>query len=88
MQTAVNYQEMSAVDALWTLYRQQSKRVRDTFRSRIAQDEISGLYARTETEARALTLQRGRDIKAGRTKLIPHDEVMQEMEQMLATYAD
>lgn len=88
MQTAVNYQEMSAVDALWTLYRQQSKRVRETFRSRIVQDEISGLYARTESEAKDLTLQRGRDIKAGRTKLIPHDEVMHEMEQMLATYAD
>ena len=88
MQTAVNYQEMSAVDALWTLYLQQSKRVRETFRSRIVQDEISGLYARTESEAKDLTLQRGRDIKAGRTKLIPHDEVMHEMEQMLATYAD
>lgn len=88
MQTAVDYQEMSAVDALWTLYRQQSKRVRETFRSRIVQDEISGLYARTESEAKDLTLQRGRDIKAGRTKLIPHDEVMHEMEQMLATYAD
>ncbi len=39
MQTATNYQDMSAVDALWTLYRQQSQRVRDAFRSRIAQDE-------------------------------------------------
>ena len=79
---------MSAVDALWTLYQQQSKRVRDAFRSRIAQDEINGLIIRTEDEAKALTLLRGRDIKAGRTKLIPHEEVMQEMEQMLASYAD
>ena len=42
----------------------------------------------TEEEAKRMALQRGRDIKAGRTKLIPHDNVMQEMEQMLATYAD
>jgi hypothetical protein len=88
MQTAANHQDMSAVDALWTLYQQQSKRVRDAFRSRIAQDEINGLIIRTEDEAKALTLLRGRDIKAGRTKLIPHEEVMQEMEQMLASYAD
>lgn len=88
MQTAANHQDMSAVDALWTLYQQQSRRVRDAFRSRIAQDEIDGLIIRTEDEAKALTLLRGRDIKAGRTKLIPHEEVMQEMEQMLANYAD
>lgn len=79
---------MSAVDALWTLYQQQSRRVRDAFRSRIAQDEIDRLIIRTEDEAKALTLLRGRDIKAGRTKLIPHEEVMREMEQMLASYAD
>ena len=42
--------------------------------------------ARTEAEAKELTLRRGRDIKAGRAKLIPHEEVMQEMEQMLAGY--
>lgn len=39
-------------------------------------------------EAKALVLQRGRDIKAGRAKLIPHDEVMNEMEQLIASYAD
>ena len=77
---------MSAVDALWTLYRQQSQRVRDAFRNRIAQDEIGEMSSHTEAEAKAITLQRGRAIKAGRSKLIPHDEVMQEMEQMLATY--
>ena len=88
MQTAANHQDLSAVDALWTLYQQQSRRVRDAFRSRIAQEEIDGLIIRTEDEAKALTLLRGRDIKAGRTKLIPHEEVMQEMEQMLASYAD
>ena len=42
----------------------------------------------TAEEAKALTLQRGRDIKSGRAKLIPHEEVMKELEQLIATYAD
>ena len=88
MQTATNHQDMSAVDALWTLYQQQSQWVREAFRNRLAQSEIGELRSLTTEEAKALTLQRGRDIKAGRAKLIPHDEVMQEMEQMLASYAD
>ncbi len=79
---------MSAVDALWTLYRQQSQRVRQAFRIRIAQDESNEITPLTEEEAKRMALQRGRDIKTGRAKLIPHDNVMQEMEQMLATYAD
>ncbi|MBP5364379.1 MAG: hypothetical protein J6Y82_00445 [Bacteroidales bacterium] len=86
MQTIVNYQDMSAVDALWTLYKQQSRRVREAFRSRIAQEEAKGAVCISETEAKALTLKRGRDIKAGRTKLISHDKVMHEMEQMLSSY--
>lgn len=88
MQTAVNSQEMSAVEALWTLYRQQPRRVREAFRIRISEDASAEPYPLTETEAKALTLQRCRDIKAGRAKLIAHDDVMQEMEQMLATYED
>lgn len=62
--------------------------MREAFRNRLAQSEIGELRSLTTEEAKALTLQRGRDIKAGRAKLIPHDEVMQEMEQMLASYAD
>lgn len=86
MQTSANYQDMTAVDALWTLYRQQPQRVRDAFRNRIAQDEIGAMRCFTEAEAKALTLKRGRAIKANRSMLIPHDEVMHEMEQMLANY--
>lgn len=51
-----------------------------------ANEESPCVY--TDEEAKALVLQRGRDIKEGRVKLIAHDEVMSEMEQMLATYAD
>ena len=39
-------------------------------------------------EAKALTIQRGRDVKAGRSRLIPHQEVMKEMDQLIASYAD
>ena len=88
MQTAVNHSEMSALDALWTLYLQQPRRVRDAFRVRLAQSETGEPQILTSEEAKALTLQRGRDIKAGHAKLIAHETVMQEMEQMLATYAD
>ena len=79
---------MSVVDALWTLYLQQSREVRDAFRIRLAQSETGEPRIRTSDEAKSLTLQRGRDIKAGRAKLIAHETVMQEMEQMLSTYAD
>ena len=85
MQTAANYLDMSAVDALWTLYRPQSQCVRDAFRNRIAQDETGAMSCHTEEEAKAMTLQRGRAVKSGRSKLIPHDEVMHELEQMLAS---
>jgi hypothetical protein len=39
-------------------------------------------------EAKAMVLERGRMIKAGHVKMIPHEEVMREMEQLLASYAD
>ena len=39
-------------------------------------------------EAKAMVLERGREIKAGHVKMIPHDEVMREMEQLAASYAD
>ena len=39
-------------------------------------------------EAKAMVLERGREIKAGRVKMIPHEEVMREMEQLIAGYED
>lgn len=42
----------------------------------------------TLEQAKAITLQRGRDIVAGKDKLIPHEEVMGEMDQLIASYAD
>lgn len=80
MQTPANYPEISAVDALWTLYLQQSRTVRDAFRNRLAQSGANEPQSLTAEEVKALTLQRGRDIKAGRAKLIAHETVMLEME--------
>lgn len=79
---------MSAGNALWTLYWQQSREVRDAFRIRLAQSETGEPRVLTSEEAKALTLQCGHEIKVGREKLIAHETMMQEMEQMLATYAD
>ena len=39
-------------------------------------------------EAKTMVLERGREIKAGHVTMIPHDEVMREMEQLVAGYAD
>ncbi|MBO7082758.1 MAG: hypothetical protein J6W30_02805 [Bacteroidales bacterium] len=39
-------------------------------------------------EAKAMVLERGRKIKAGYARMIPHDEAMREIEQWLASYAD
>ena len=68
---------MSAVDALWTLYWQQPRKVRDAFRNRLAQSEVGEPQSLTAEEAKALTLQRGRDIKTGRAKLIDHETVIE-----------
>ena len=49
-------------------------------------DETPCVYS--TDEAKAMVLERGREIMAGRVKKIPHEEVMREMEQLLASYAD
>ena len=88
MQTAANYQDMSAVDALWTLYRQQSQRVRDAFRSRIAQNEeieSEQLKPYTMEEINAMLDAAEADIAAGRT--IPHEESMRQARERIARKA-
>lgn len=51
-------------------------------------DEEGFPCALSAEEAKALTLQRGREIKVGRVKLVSHEEVMNEMNQLLSNYAD
>ena len=43
-------------------------------------------YACSIEEAKAMVLARGREIKAGHVKMIPHEEVIREMEQLVAGY--
>ncbi|MBR5982545.1 MAG: hypothetical protein IK025_02330 [Bacteroidales bacterium] len=54
----------------------------------IEETEVSFPCSYTEEEAKSIAIQRGRDIKAGKAKLIPHDDVMSEMNQLIASYAD
>lgn len=42
----------------------------------------------SDEEAKVMAIHRGRDIKSGRAKLIPHDDVMKEIEQLITSYAD
>jgi hypothetical protein len=39
-------------------------------------------------EAKSRTIKRGREIKSGSAKLVPHDEVMNKMTQQINTYED
>ena len=39
-----------------------------------------------DEEAKQLLLRRGREIKSGRMRLIPHEEVMSEMDALLREY--
>ncbi len=89
MQTAANYQDMSAVDALWTLYRQQSQWVRDALRDRInSQDEkqeSEQLKPYTMEEINAMLDAAEADIAAGRTT--PHEESMRQARERIARKA-
>ena len=89
MQTAANYQDMSAVDALWTLYRQQSQWVRNALRDRInSQDEkqeSEQLKPYTMEEINAMLDAAEADIAAGRTT--PHEESMRQARESIARKA-
>ncbi len=86
MQTAANYQDMSAVDALWTLYRQQSQWVRNTFRDRInSQDVLDEMPTfRSREEMMEVSRERMRDIIDGRERTLSHNEAMQLVDQAIA----
>ena len=86
MQTAANYQDMSAVDALWTLYRQQSQWVRNALRDRInSQDEkqeSEQLKPYTMEEINAMIDQSERDSAAGLGQ--DSEEMFRELEEEFA----
>jgi len=78
METNVRVQEVSVVDALLTIYRQQNERVRRGFLVRIRQEDslldMPGM--RTREEMMQVSRERMSDIIAGREQTLTHDEVM------------
>ena len=76
------YQRTSPEDALWTLYRQQTLKVRHAFLSRVKREDIEaceafqmhGLYSREEIME--VSKQRMRDIISGQERTISHEEAM------------
>ena len=75
-------QDVSVVDALLTIYRQQNERVRRDFLVRIRQEDslldMPGM--RTREEMMQVSRERMRDIIAGREQTLSHDEVMEMMD--------
>lgn len=86
MQTAINHQDMSAVDMLWALYRQQPQCVREAFRSRIiAQADVEDMpIIRSREEMMEVSKQRMRDIIEGCERTLDHNEAMQLVDQAIA----
>ena len=70
-------------DALWTLYRQQTLKVRHAFLARVKREDFEanealqmpGSYSREEMME--VSKQRMRDIIAGREQTLSHEDVMQ-----------
>ena len=60
-----------------------------TIEERVENHIVDGVpCAYSIEEAKAMVMERGREIKAGHVRMIPHEEVMREMEQLVAGYAD
>ena len=86
METNVRVQEVSVVDALLTIYRQQNERVRRDFLVRIRQEDslldMPGM--RTREEMMQVSRERMSDIIAGREQTLTHDEVMKMVDNAIA----
>ncbi len=82
MEMNATYQRISPEDALWTLYRQQTLKVRHAFLARVKREDIEandalqmpGMYSREEMME--MSKQRMSDIIAGRERTLSHDDVM------------
>lgn len=83
MEMDATYQRTSPEDALWTLYRQQTLKVRHAFLARVIREDteanealqMPGIYSREEMME--VSKQRMRDIIAGREQTLSHEDVMQ-----------
>ncbi len=86
METNAVYQETSPLDALWTIYQQQSEQVRRAFLVRVRQVDglldMPGIRSREEMEN--LSKQRMRDIIAGWENTVSHEEAMKLVDKAIA----
>ena len=86
MEMNVVYQETSPLDALWTIYQQQTEQVKRAFLVRVRQTDclldMPGIRSREEMES--VSKQRMRDIVAGRESTVPHEEAMKLVDKAIA----
>ena len=85
MDSTINYQELSAVDALWTLYRQQSRKVRDAFRVRIEHEAVTDIpCVQSREEMMDVSRQRMKNIINGSEQTLDNDEVMRMVDDVIS----
>ena len=86
METNVVSQEISIVDALLAIYRQQSEEVRKSFLTRVRQEDglldMPGL--RTREEMMEISRERMRDIIAEQDQTLSHEEAMKMVDKAIA----
>lgn len=86
METNVRAQEVSVVDALLTIYRQQDEKVRRDFLVRVRQEDslldMPGM--RTREEMIEVSRERMRDIVTGREQTLSHEEAMKLVDEAIA----
>lgn len=86
METNVVSQEISIVDALLAIYRQQNEGVRKSFLTRVRQEDglldMPGL--RTREEMMKVSQERMRDIIAGHEQTLSHEETMKMVDKAIA----
>ena len=74
------------MDALWTIYQQQSEQVKRAFLVRVRQTDclldMPGIRSREEMES--VSKERMRDIIAGREKTVSHEDAMKMVDRAIA----
>ena len=90
METDATYQSTAPEDALWTLYRQQTLKVRHAFLARVRIEDrevcdavqMPGMHSREEMME--LSKQRMQDILSEREQTLSHEDVMQLVDNAIA----
>ena len=90
METNATYHSTAPEDALWTLYRQQTLKVRHAFLARVKSEDFEanevlqmpGMYSREEMME--VSKQRMKDIVAGREQTLSHEDVMRLVDNTIA----